>query len=201
MGFIYKISSTKTEKIYIGKTSASIEERYNGHIRACNAGCTYTIYNAMRKYGIDTFSVEEVEECDDSVLNERERYWITYYDSYKNGYNETLGGEGVTKFNYKELAKAYKEIGSEKAVAEQFNCSVATVKKACEANNVEIKKGLNDYYWNSIDGQKRKEKAAKRMKEYSTGRKLSEEHKKKLSESHKGLLVGEKNYWYGKERV
>ena len=48
----------------------------------------------MFKYGIVNFSIEELEECDDLILAEREIYWINYYNSYYNGYNATFGGDG-----------------------------------------------------------------------------------------------------------
>lgn len=47
----------------------------------------------MLKYGIDSFTFEIVELCSRDQLNEREQYWIQYYNSYLKGYNETLGGE------------------------------------------------------------------------------------------------------------
>jgi hypothetical protein len=48
----------------------------------------------MRKYGIDNFLFEVVEECSLEELNNREKYWIKYYDSHNplNGYNLTDGG-------------------------------------------------------------------------------------------------------------
>lgn len=55
---------------------------------------TTKFYNALRKYGYKNFTFEVIEECsnDPAILDERERYWIEFYDSYKNGYNSTLGG-------------------------------------------------------------------------------------------------------------
>lgn len=57
----------------------------------------------MNKYGINNFLVEEIEQCDLNSSGEREQYWISMYDSYNNGYNETIGGEGNPKFNYAEI--------------------------------------------------------------------------------------------------
>lgn len=57
----------------------------------------------MAKFGKENFIIEEIEQCDNSKLNERERYWIDYYDSYNNGYNLTLGGAG----NYKNKKPIY----------------------------------------------------------------------------------------------
>lgn len=47
----------------------------------------------MRKYGLENFSFEVLEECDQAKLNEREAYYIKKYDSYQSGYNETEGGD------------------------------------------------------------------------------------------------------------
>jgi hypothetical protein len=48
----------------------------------------------MRKYGIENFHIEQIEEVANDQLNEREKYWISYYNTYFDGYNSTLGGEG-----------------------------------------------------------------------------------------------------------
>ena len=55
----------------------------------------------MRKYGIENFSIKEIENISDNLLNDREIYWIKEYNSYvPNGYNCDLGGAGVSKFNH-----------------------------------------------------------------------------------------------------
>ena len=61
----------------------------------------------MRKYGVDHFTVEEIEQCREDLLNEKERYWIAYYDSMMNGYNMTLGGEGNSKYTDQEILDAW----------------------------------------------------------------------------------------------
>lgn len=57
----------------------------------------------MAKYGIDAFIIEEVEQIDDSLLSEREMFYIQQYRTYIgfsdcNGYNATLGGDFKTTF-------------------------------------------------------------------------------------------------------
>lgn len=52
------------------------------------------LYQAIRKYGVENFSFEVLEECDISLLDEKEVYYINLYNSYKEGYNATLGGQG-----------------------------------------------------------------------------------------------------------
>lgn len=50
------------------------------------------IKRAIHKYGKENFVIKLLEECDRALLNEREKYWIQYYNSFENGYNSTLGG-------------------------------------------------------------------------------------------------------------
>lgn len=97
-GSIYIIHNSINDKKYIGQTSRTVEVRWKEHLQeAQNLDCHYTIYNAMRKYGVENFWVEEIEKCETKDLDEREKYWIKYYNSFKKGYNSTL--RGTTNFN------------------------------------------------------------------------------------------------------
>ena len=97
MGYIYKITNNINGKCYVGKTERTIEVRWSEHIRPSRWKMDLPLYRAFLKYGIDNFSIEEVEECDNAILDEREIYWINYFDTYKKGYNCTAGGEGGIK--------------------------------------------------------------------------------------------------------
>lgn len=93
---IYKIENLITHHVYIGQ-SVDIITRWRRHKDDCKKGeKDYPLYQAIRKYGIENFSFEVIEECLRSQLDEREQYWIKYYDSYYNGYNQTLGGQGAS---------------------------------------------------------------------------------------------------------
>ena len=48
-----------------------------------------------------------MEECSSHIVSEREKYWIEYYDSYRNGYNATYGGDGTQLYDYNILSQAY----------------------------------------------------------------------------------------------
>jgi len=61
----------------------------------------------MRKYGIENFSIEQVEET--SLLNEREIFWIDYYKSFEKGYNMTLGGEGGKKIQIDKIISLWNQ--------------------------------------------------------------------------------------------
>lgn len=93
---IYKITNKTNNKCYIGQ-SVNIEKRWYNHKYSYKNSNTKdynsTFHTALRKYGIDNFSFEIIEECDITSLNEREIYWIEFYNSYYRGYNETPGGD------------------------------------------------------------------------------------------------------------
>lgn len=57
------------------------------------------MYKAFNKYGIENFTIEEIEQCSNEELDNREIYWINFFNSYKarKGYNCTSGGEGGIK--------------------------------------------------------------------------------------------------------
>lgn len=92
MGYIYKIYNDIDNKIYIGQTIQSIEARWSQHQYKARNFTEGKLFEAINIYGIDHFYIEQVEECDNSQLNEKEIYWINYYNSYENGYNMTRGG-------------------------------------------------------------------------------------------------------------
>ena len=61
----------------------------------------------MRKYGIEHFSVVELEQTNDP--EEREKYWIEKLRTFKNGYNATTGGDGKHYLDYDLIIALYKE--------------------------------------------------------------------------------------------
>lgn len=98
MGYIYKITNKINNKVYIGQTSRTIEIRWKEHKKNINSLCDrLPLYKALKKYGVDNFTIEEIDECENSLLDEREIYWIHYYNSFskENGYNCTSGGKGI----------------------------------------------------------------------------------------------------------
>lgn len=126
---IYKITNQINGKVYIGK-AGNIERRWYEHRSdAKNPNKTYHLYQAMRKYGLDNFIFEIIEECppDNDILSEREKYWINYYDSYNNGYNETLGGEGKLLYNPQEIYSLWDKGLSVLEITEQLHCEKQVV--------------------------------------------------------------------------
>lgn len=95
--YIYKITNNINGKIYIGKTVKSIERRFWEHKNNAKKGRKTALYNAIRKYGEDNFSIEIICNCNTlEELNEKEIYYINKFNSSKSkyGYNLTSGGDG-----------------------------------------------------------------------------------------------------------
>lgn len=106
MNYIYKFTNKINGHCYIGQTN-NLQKRYNGHksesFNPKVSGYWLPLHCAIRKYGIDNFTYEVIEEIADGesqdFINEREKYFIQYYHSLKdeNGYNVTLGGDGCPR--------------------------------------------------------------------------------------------------------
>lgn len=100
---IYKITNTKNEKTYIGQ-STNIEERWKQHKQAIQTS-DKSWYPLARKEsdGVDDFTFGVLQQCKAEELDELEDYWVDYYKSYVNGYNQTKDGGYVsanTQFVY-----------------------------------------------------------------------------------------------------
>lgn len=92
---IYKITNLVNNKVYIGQ-SVDIERRWRDHRKVYETGNSL-VYKAFRKYGLENFSFEIIEQCPQDELNDKEYYWIKYYHSciYDDkcwGYNMNYGG-------------------------------------------------------------------------------------------------------------
>ena len=116
---IYKITNTKNNKVYIGQTINSLEKRFNRHkTDALNNILDTHFARAIRKYGIDAFKPEIIDTANSQEeLTKKEQYWIQYYNSIQDGYNETDAAEksGGNTYKYKseEEMKNIKEKLSE----------------------------------------------------------------------------------------
>lgn len=85
---IYKITKKENGKSYIGQSN-DIERRFSEH----KTKIDIPIEIAIKKYGTDAFSFEIIEKCSLDQLDEREKYWIAFYNTYKGfGYNCNEGG-------------------------------------------------------------------------------------------------------------
>ena len=137
-GFIYKISNSINDKVYIGKTLSTIEKRFQEHIKDSNKETDNIrpLYRAIRKYGVDVFYIEVIEQVSIENLSDREKYWIQYYDSYNNGYNATVGGDGKQLYDYDAIVKGFQSGKLVRELAEEFECCVDTIAQALKLANI-----------------------------------------------------------------
>lgn len=147
LGKIYLISNDINDKLYVGQTVQTLNKRFTGH-------CCYSksdrsdnmlIKRAIHKYGKNKFHISLIEECPIDKMNEREIYWISYYDSYNNGYNLTKGGQSSNYFSlhrledtidtkkFSEYIKEFKPLAIE--VATHFGISKCSVYNLIERLN------------------------------------------------------------------
>lgn len=138
MAYIYKITNKINNKIYIGKTLKTIEERWKEHCKDYKKDSEEKrpLYSAMKKYGIENFKIEEIEKCNINIVNEREKYWIEYYSSFKNGYNATKGGDGKAYADYDLIYSLWKENKNMLEIQNILGYSIDTIRIALENNNV-----------------------------------------------------------------
>lgn len=97
---IYKITNTINGKSYVGQ-SVDIHRRWKQEkedsINVNSHSYDYPLMKAFRKYGIDNFNFEIIEECKVEELNKKELYWINFYDTFFHGYNQTFGGDATSR--------------------------------------------------------------------------------------------------------
>lgn len=144
-GFIYKITNTINGKSYIGQTIQNVKERFYQHCatKCSKAVSNMAIHRAIKKYGKSNFTVEVIEEIDSANLNDRERYWIKYYNSYNNGYNSTKGGQDGCKpfkdLGVESIIKEYNTGKSLRTLGTIFKVDKQTIKDLLIRYNVELR--------------------------------------------------------------
>lgn len=176
-GIIYKWTNLINGKSYIGQTLYE-DIRKQQHI---NGKHNNLLYKAINKYGLDNFNYEVLEYVDDeSKLSEREIYWISYFDSYKHGYNLTLGGEGTRGFSHtfttEQIAK----------LSESHKGIIPWNKGKTGIYSEEHKKKIGSRDHKACWTEELKKQQSEKLKGRTSpnkGKKLSDETKQKISES------------------
>ena len=115
-GIIYIHTNIITGKSYIGQTIQSFDKRWKKHVyEALNIDSQSIFHKSIKKYGEDAFVGKILEDnIDELDLDTKESYWIDKYNTFKNGYNMTSGGQlQVSKERYKTLTDEQKKKISE----------------------------------------------------------------------------------------
>lgn len=140
MGYIYKITNMVNNQKYIGQTVKTVEKRFTQHKNNSNKPYFFqlVLYKAFNKYGIENFKCETIEEVPNELLDEREKYWIEYYDTYFNGYNSTIGGRSVQLYNWDidDIIERYMKLKSARAVAKEIGCDHNTIDSILNTNGI-----------------------------------------------------------------
>ena len=134
---IYKIENKINGKVYIGQ-SQNIFKRWSVHGNKNKANnCNMVIAKAITKYGVENFRFEILELCPKEELNTKEKYWISIYDSYKDGYNSTTGGDAphestVSKLTRDTVKVLLQELEANKVpmvdLAKKYNVAESTIR-------------------------------------------------------------------------
>lgn len=172
---IYKITSP-TGKVYIGQ-SIRIEQRFQ-YYKSLQCKEQIKLLRSLQKYSPQNHTFEVIEECEESKLNSRERYWQEYYDvlSTKKGLN-----------------LRYTKIGDRSGImSEETKDRMSFSKKGTKnfmfgkKHSEETKKKISE----KKKGQKHSEETKKLYSEQRRGRKLAVSHIQKISSRQK---ISEKN--------
>jgi len=206
---IYKILNKLTNECYIGQ-AINIELRLGKHLSSLrnNNHIYYTsknktiLQNTWNKYSEENFKFEIIEECSEEMLNEREIYWINYYNCNRNksgkGYNLNDGGYGNRGYRYIEQDKI-KVSNANKGRIHLNNGEIGKLIKPEEFDyyiSIGFSKGMLQKHLDNINkNKKQSEETIKKRSEAMKGKigwskvkKLSEEHKYKIGQSSKGRV-------------
>lgn len=133
MASIYKITNQINGKVYIGETTRTVAARWRQHkSRAKLSEYTEYLYNAIRKYGIENFTIEEITKCSDEDRFKIETEYITQYRSWVgfkdcNGYNLTLSQEGVAPIMAQEILNCWNDGLTIVQISERLHVNVKTI--------------------------------------------------------------------------
>ena len=196
MGYIYKITNTKNNKVYIGQTTRTIVERYEEHLNHASNSVNRHLYDAMNHYGAESFIVESLEECEDTKLSDREIYWINHYNSNDGsfGYNMTSGGEGGN--TYASLSEVCKQ---------RRNAAIASKLSGKPQSKELVEKRVA-----KLRGQKRTEEQRQRFSEaqkkrdastFARGFTVPQERRDKISQTLTGQVQSEETKLKRKESI
>ena len=197
-GYIYKIICLTTGKLYIGQTLRTIEKRWKRHIRDAKKGSNHKFHRAIRKYGEENFTVEELLAVSaptkkelKAQLDSLEIEYISRFNTREKGYNSTDGGEGTAgRVCSEESRERYRQANmGERNPSFGKACSEETKEKVRKANlgRLSPMKGRK----HSKETRKKMSDSHKGERNYFFGKSLSAEHKAKMSESHKGEKFSE----------
>lgn len=175
---IYALVNKENGKRYVGR-SVDLEKRKNTHLWMLKNGRHPNCHLQRAWDNGQRFEFVILEECEACKCNEREIYWIAYYDSMKVGYNQCEGGQATTGYRFTDEAKRKisKSNTGRKFSEDVIKKRTAALKKH-QMEDPEFAERLHQFHVNQMRTRKRK-----------SGVHLTEEHKRKISEGVKGRNI------------
>ena len=179
MGYIYKIINIKNQKAYIGQTTKQRPtDRFSQHKYLAThpeqQKSISFLHRAMNKNGINNFNFKIIECVDNSLLDQREKYWINFYNTLvPNGYNLTAGGCGTPGFSRPQTDKERQKKGA----------------------------SLKKYYQNHPQALENISERTKKLWEDPEYRKKVTQGNQKFYQEHPDMFKGKNNPMYGKHHT
>lgn len=139
---VYKITNKINNKVYIGITIRTLQERWNEHRSRIEERKHCHLYAAMLQYGVENFIIEQIDSAlTKEELYEKEQYYISLYDSQNpnKGYNMTSGGDALKAINLDEEYIVYLYIVEKRSTAEisqMLKVSPNTIRRRLIKNNI-----------------------------------------------------------------
>lgn len=129
---IYKVTNKINGMVYIGQTRNSLEKRWNQHKSDAKKSFTCgKLKQAIIDYGAASFTVEQIDiAASKEEADEKETYWISFYDSVRNGYNTGRGGKYSVKENEIVCLETGKVYRSTVAAAKEMGVSPSSMRQA-----------------------------------------------------------------------
>lgn len=180
---IYKIENIKG-KVYIGQ-SVDIKDRWTKY-NSLNCGNQTKLKNSLEKYGVESHKFEILEECDETLLNKRERYWQEYYDVVNSGLNCKLTETDDKSGRLSEETKI--KIGNSnrnRVHSEQSKLNMRKPKSDSSKIGKYDKSGKNNPFY----GRRHSEETKKQIKDKRKNQIITQETIKKISEKAKKPIL------------
>ena len=194
------------EKYYVGQTIETMERRVGKDGKGYgifDETCNSKFARSIRKWGWNAFEGRILEEVDEEDLNELEKFYIKYFDSYKNGYNTTLGGEGMrgyNRFEDPEERKKQRKRFEDPKLRKKISISV---KKHFENPEEREKQSImQKKHWEDKEYRKKmSEIQRKRWEDKNEREKISEAQRKRFesSEEREKISAAVKKCWKNQE--
>lgn len=182
---IYKITNSQNNKVYIGQTWNALKKRFRDHKYDKNS--CIKLWHAFNKYGKDNFSINLITVCGtQETADYWEKYFITHYNSIKNGYNIKDGGS-----RGKLSEKAKRKLSNFRRGKKS---SIETRRKISNA----LKGNKNNIGNKGNSGKTLSEETKQKISDANKNLKLSEEQKEKIGKIFRGktwTLIDGKRVW------